>query len=90
MDDGGGTIGGGSVYVKFHVGPEKAPTSEVELNDNSLKDKTVTLTFRFPATVDMSKAVRGQVVTVTTDQLKKDPIKIDWDNAAGQTLGASA
>jgi hypothetical protein len=77
--DGGGSIGGGSVHAKFHVGPEHNPISEVELRD---KAKTTTLRLVFPNTVDLSKVVKGQVITVETKQLKEDPIRIEWEHAA--------
>ncbi len=87
MADGGGSIGGGSIYAKFHVGSEEDPISEVELND---KAETTTLTLTFPHTVDMSKAVKDHTITVTTEQLKVTPIKIEWIHKAGQTYQASA
>ena len=87
MDDGGGTIGGGSVYVKFHLGHEDNKISEVELKDEA---KTANLTFVFPDGVDFRKEDHKLVITVASDKLRSNPVKIKWDHAAGQTLGATA
>ncbi len=80
--DGGGEIGGGSVYVEFHAESEGKVTSEVKLNDLTTEPRTLTITF--PKSVPLNEVVKGQVITVTTDQLKPTPIKIDWREGAGQ------
>jgi hypothetical protein len=78
MADGGGTIGGGSVYVKFHVRSDEGnPISEVELND---KAKTKTIRFVFPDGFEKKEVDGKLVVTVATEKLKKHPIKIAWEH----------
>ncbi len=88
MADGGGSIGGGSVYVKFFVGKdEENATSKVELRDDT---ETSVITFTFPETVDLSKVGEGHAITVATEQLKETPVRIEWREGAAQRSRASA